>query len=419
MILGWLLCAFIAESINPGKLKSADLREDVAILRKALEKYHPGLFWYTSKAEFDTSWDRLGAQLDTDMTDDQFFKLLLPVVSRVQCAHTFFYPSNIMSSRGTRFPLNLKFLNKKVYILSDFSTKSSIPVGSELLTINGKSIQELVDLLLPNLQAQGGNIGWKYVILESDFHNYYYYVIGQPETFQIEYIDHVTQQKASVSVNGNPDEALRKYWKNWYPIEDGPPLNFRYDSDRNAGILTVKSFTKGRYEFYHQDFDQLLDQYFTEVRREGIKRLVIDLRGNEGGNRPEKLFSYVALSEDKEKEAKNCFKGEVIVLTNERSISAMEKFVSMFKYHHRGLTIGQATPGSANGLCGGNKHKLVLPHSRLELSIPLHKTLFDNATGAAPKQGEGYPPDFTISETIDDFLQKKDRVMEAALGKFK
>src|SRR5687768_5751892 len=100
------------------------------------------------------------------MSEDQFFKLLLPVVAKVKCAHTLFYPSDKILSRGTRFPLDLKFINGKGYIMPDSINQYHIPKGSELLAINGKSLKELVDLLLPSLEAQGGNLGWKYVILE-------------------------------------------------------------------------------------------------------------------------------------------------------------------------------------------------------------------------------------------------------------
>src|SRR5688572_30205956 len=168
-----VLCALLFSSANEKieirQLTPEELKKDVSILRKALEKYHPGLYWYTSKKEFDLTWDSLNASIVRPMSDEQFLRLLLPVIAKVKCAHTLFYPSNDVLSSGTRFPLDLKFINGKGYIIPDSVNKYHIPSGSELFAINGKSLKEILDLLLPSLMAQGGNLGWKYVILENDF----------------------------------------------------------------------------------------------------------------------------------------------------------------------------------------------------------------------------------------------------------
>jgi hypothetical protein len=428
-IIVTVLCGLLLSSFSiqiDRELNSTALREDVCALRKALEKYHPGLYWYTSKQQFDLAWDSLGAKLDRPITEAQFFKLLLPVVAKVKCAHTLFYPSAKIISNGYRFPLDIKFIDKKAYIVSDISNQPAIPKGSELLSINGRPMNEILNLLLPNLEAQGGNIGWKYVILENDFQNYYYYLVEQIESFQIEYVDHTNGQKVHTKVNGSSEEKLRKHWKNWYPETDGPPLKIKYQDDKSLAVITVKSFTKGRYKLYNQDFDELIDQYFKEIREKGIQNLILDIRGNEGGNQPEKLYSYLMKAEGigtngqdhKIKPAKINFAGNVIVLANEKSISAQEIFVSIFKYYNRGLTIGRPTAGCSKYLCGGNKHKLVLPHSKFEINIPLHSyTLYNSSENH--KKGEGYPPDFIVEESISDLLEGKDSAMELAFDKIR
>jgi hypothetical protein len=152
--------------------------------------------------------------------------------------------------------------------------------------------------------------------------------------------------------------------------------------------------------------------------------LIIDVRGNEGGNNPEKLYSYIAQEKPASKEqnetmkirpSRNSFKGSVIVLANERSISAQETFVSIFKYYKRGLIVGSATPGCFKGLCGGKKHKLVLPNSKFEILIPMHASKGIHDYGLNLKPGEGFPPDFHIKDNIDDIVQGRDAAMIFAL----
>ena len=426
VIVSGLLFAFHGD-IGTQQLSPNELKEDASVLRKALEKYHPGLYWYTSEDQFNLAWDSLNSHLDKPMSDIQFFGQLLPVVAKVKCAHTFFFPSEDIFIRGTRFPLNLKFIDGKGYIMPDSLNRYKIPKGSELLTINGQSLNEIIDLLLPNLEAQGGNLGWKYVILENDFQNYYYYKIDQSNSFEIEYIDRATKQRMHVNVVGSAEEALRRHWKNWYPKETGAPLKLKYFTDPDVVLITIKSFWKGRYKQYHQDLDKLIAQYFEEIHRRRIQNLIIDLRGNEGGNNPERVYSYIARQNDKNTDGsnkiithnKNLFHGQVVVLTNERSISAQETFVTIFKNNKRGLTIGQPTPGSYDGLCGGNKRRVLLPNSHFEIHIPLHASIRTYISTNNYHKGEGIPPDIKVDKRIDDLLSGKDLALELALNKIK
>jgi hypothetical protein len=227
-------------------LSPAELRKDVNALRKALEKHHPGLYWYTSKEEFDLAWDSLYQKLGQPLTEIAFFKVLLPAVAKVKCAHTLFYPSNSIISRGLRFPIDVNVIGEKIYLMSDSSNTYNIPKGSELTSINNRPIQVVLEQLLPNLQAQGGNRGWKNVILENDFQNYYYYIIEQADRFLIKYINHDTGQEESRIVNGSNKELLRKHWKNWYPAKDGTPLKIEYLQDPEVAIMTIQSFVSER-----------------------------------------------------------------------------------------------------------------------------------------------------------------------------
>jgi hypothetical protein len=331
IIFPWLALAQVNKV--QGFFSPKKLKQDADALRTALEKHHPGLHWYTSKEEFNSAWDSLDQKLTQPLTELEFFRLLLPVVAKVECAHTLFYPSSSIMAIGTRFPIDIKLIGDKIYLMPD-SSIYNIPRGSELISINNKPTEAVLHQLMPNLQAQGGNRGWKKAILENDFQNYYYYTIEQSAQFLVKYINYKTGQQESKVIDGSSDELLRKHWKNWYPVTDGPPLKIQYAENSALAILTIKSLVRGRAKIYNQDFDKLINQYFEEINKRGIKKLIIDVRGNEGGNNPEKLYSYLAKVDAPSKESntksigirpsKNSFEGPVIVLANERSISAQE-----------------------------------------------------------------------------------------------
>lgn len=403
------------------------MQKDVLVLRRALEKHHPGLYWYASQHDFKLTWDSLDASINTALSEGKFLQLLLPVIAKVQCAHTLFYPSEYIRSSGTRFPLDLKFIDGTGYIVSGPLNQYSIPVGSEISEINDKPLGEIVAKILPSIQAQGGNLGWKYVVLENDFQNYYYYIIGHADTFQIEYIDRVTGATEMKTVNGSTEERLRTHWKNWYPNEDGPPLNMKIVTQHNVAIITVKSLSRGRYKLYQQDRDKILDQYFETIQSKAIEKLIIDVRGNEGGNDPEQLYSYIARQNERSTDRpggrneiihpkESAFQGDVIVIANQKTISAQETFVSIFKENDRGMTIGRPTAGCFKGLCGGKKHRLKLPNSRHEIRIPMYASFRTYSQEVNYREGEGLPPDLIVEEKIEDILADKDTALELALN---
>lgn len=73
LILSALSFSFASEDAGTRELSPTQLKEDITVLRKALEKYHPGLYWYTSKNEFALIWDSLNAKIKEPMTEEDFF----------------------------------------------------------------------------------------------------------------------------------------------------------------------------------------------------------------------------------------------------------------------------------------------------------------------------------------------------------
>src|SRR4051794_20085454 len=64
------------------------LVEDFRIVREALEKGHPGIYRYVSKKTLDKQFDEAEKKLDHPMDVYGFFRILAPMVARIECGHT-------------------------------------------------------------------------------------------------------------------------------------------------------------------------------------------------------------------------------------------------------------------------------------------------------------------------------------------
>lgn len=104
------------------------------------------------------------------------------------------------------------------------------------------------------------------------------------------------------------------------------------------------------------------------------------------------------------------FRGKVIVLIDATNSSATFQFAQNIQGHHLGILIGQSTGGSQRGINGGAFFFLHLPHSGIELDLPLIGTF-----PPEPMPDAGVTPDVAVTRTASDIASGRDPELEAAL----
>lgn len=105
------------------------------------------------------------------------------------------------------------------------------------------------------------------------------------------------------------------------------------------------------------------------------------------------------------------FRGKVIVLIDASNSSATFQFAQNIQLRHLGVLVGQATGGSQCGINGGAFFFLRLPHSGIEMDLPLIGTF-----AAQPMPDAGVMPDVPVKRTVDDIAQGRDAELAAALA---
>jgi hypothetical protein len=133
------------------KYGSTQLQEDFDVLRNIMEKFHPSLYWYTSKDSMDYYFEQYRSILKDSMNEQQFgFKVLAPLTTKIRCGHTSFNFSKPWSElfRGTAlpsFPLYLKVWDDTMIVLSNLHrTDSILKRGTQITSINGLNANSLV-----------------------------------------------------------------------------------------------------------------------------------------------------------------------------------------------------------------------------------------------------------------------------------
>jgi hypothetical protein len=286
------------------KYSPKELQEDYAILRKALETTYPSLYRFVDSSIITKYFEDQFILLDHPETEIEFYKAIVSTCARVNDEHLIPGPSKdyylSLKNANHYFPFSLKIIDRRFYVFKTDQSNSSVPVGSEIISINGRSVEEIQNTLLATIPSDGYiqtfNIRHleDYSMTEEEnlFDLNYPIFIEDVDSFKIEFIGHDDQSKKKiVTIAGLDYKAYRQFYYGRIKLE--APLEFKYIK-KNTAYLRISSFLKWHRTRFKQDFYVLYDSIFNQLKLNKTKNLILDLRNNEGGDGTgEKLLTYL------------------------------------------------------------------------------------------------------------------------------
>jgi hypothetical protein len=451
-------------------LAPARLREDLHVLRDSLEEGHSGLYRYTPKAEIDHVFEQTESRLDRPMNWRQFYALVLPIIARIRCGHTHITPGAQLAEEVETgiplLPLDVQIVGGRPWILRDYTAGDQNLRGAELIEINGKKAVDLLPLLYAATPVDGNSVSGKIWRLGpgggTRFQLFLYFLAGIEAPYSI-----VTRSGGRTlhaeALMGLTDRALRRKQSAGRPRDPVPDVEFRLIDNGDVGVLTIRSFSEFADTKPQRTMKQFIEDCFQQMAERKTVGLILDLRGNEGGedelglqlfshlvSQPFRYFDQIVanhlefkLSQYTERairfpENEFCktdagryiyttdpnlgiqqprsphFGGKVIALMDGGSFSTTCDFLSALHAAKRATFLGTETAGGYFGNSSGRFATVSLPNTRLAVRIPL-LTYYDSAKNPSAKPDRGVLPDVRIEPSIQDLLGGRDPVMEKAL----
>jgi hypothetical protein len=473
-------CSAGKQAFNPNKKYApSQLQADYTMFRNILEESHPSLYWYTPKDSMDYFFDQGYAMLTDSMTEPKFRTLLSYVISKINCGHTTTryskkYSKFLDTVRGARsFPLTFKVWRDTMVVVSNLNRRDSVlKRGTIIRTINGVPHQQLTDSLFQYLATDGYNEVAKYQQLSNrgNYGGWYRNVFGLQEKTLIGYIDSLGNERETTVSLFNPAAdttqrsfpgSIRRYSKKERRrIELLGVRNLQIDTSLQSGYMTLNSFSRGNL------LKPFFKKSFRALRKNNIQHLVIDVRGNGGGDAAlstlltrymirEKFkladslyavtrssrygrhiqnqwiywtimqvltrkrsdgmhhFGYFEKHYFKPKK-KDRFDGNVYILTGGNSFSATTLFAGALKGQSNVTIIGEETGGTAYGNSAWMIPDVTLPHTRVRFRLPKFRLVVSRDF---PKDGRGVQPDIFALPTVEavrkgiDYKVEKVRTM--------
>jgi len=398
------------------------LQEDFLQMRKVVEENHPALYDYTAKETLDSLFEHQYKLIDNDLDFNEFYRILSTVLERIGCGHTkLWIPSDYWNIVPKRlFPLKIHFIQDKVFVSGYYSPSSQISLGSEIISINTMPIQEIIKTLKAITSSDGFIQAFKSKTVEKNFSKRYALVYGYPEIFSIKYVAPGEFTPKATELLPVAVEVIDKN-----PVR-GSELSLKLLEQSNAAILTINTFI-----YYDQLelFKSFIDSSFETIKKLKTANLIIDLRGNDGGDpfcssyllsfiedKPVPYFAesygkYAALAQPIPL-APNNFKGNLYTLIDGSGFSTTGHFCALLKYHQIGTLVGTET--GATFTCTGSVHYVDLAHTKLILGTARNRRY--RIAVENMDRTRGVVPDYQVESSQNDLINGKDTVLEFVLN---
>lgn len=398
-----------------------ELQEDFFQFRRHIEETHPCPYAFTGKASFDRLFDAAYGKIEKPMSLREFYCLLAPLKAQIGCGHSHLdYPAEYRRTVQTqKFPLILRFYGNRCFLEKNLIQDSSLPRFCEILSINGIGIGDIADTLRSEIAADGHNRYFKASALENCFQYYYANHYGTPQEYSIRFSARDREEIRDILIPAVPCSGIN------FSNREFKDLAFQVFPDRNTALLTIDSFSY--YREKNKIFFSYIDKAFSRIREENIGRVIIDLRGNGGGDpfcasylwahlerEPlpyfiERYGKYSDLAEPIEP-AENRFAGELFVLIDGSNFSTTGHFCSLLKYHGRSVFVGTETGGTYT--C--NAAVKVFPLENTGLRLKIATGSFAAAVKGLPKN-RGIIPQYPIETSLEDWIDGRDAVLDWTL----
>jgi hypothetical protein len=447
----------------------ADLREDLAIARAALEEGHPGLYRFTPKPELDRAWDAAGKQLAVPMDAWQFYRILAPVITEIHCGHTRIELPDTLNQElnGTRLllPLQMRVLDGHVWVVRDLATSDARLEGDELTRVNGRSAAELLAAIERAIPCDGFSATLPPQTLRGfRFAGMLERVLGFDGEYKVE-VRHASGNREQLTLAGGTVPDLSARLTQRHPEDNAPHPNGEFELLDGGAIarLRLNHFGGTAEDSANTELRPWFQHAFDTLHEQGTKVLILDLRDNGGGEDAlgRILFSYLVdqpfpyyndlvlngrtfafqrysprvdtIPEsfvEKRADGKYHavghpnwgtqsptaphFAGKLYVLENGASFSTTCEFMSHVRDARRATFVGEESGGAYVGNTSGGVVRVVLPHTHVQVGVPIMR--YDLAVAPAQPFGRGILPDVPVAHTIQDVLSGADPELARALA---
>lgn len=385
---------------------------------RTLTETHPAIYKFISQSDFNVLTKRLRHEINNSTTKQDFIWKLSEVIASIGCSHTslgFFNQQSNLVQIELYFPLQVKLINNKLYVIDAMINSNRIEKGQEITSINNIPVSEITKIAYNHINSQAYVETARKEMFNAYATTYIPYVLNFPDSY-------------SVTINNNKINLLKLKEKPVFPPMISPKSPCQEtlclsEIDNETALLTIRSFA-----FYGNKTHIIIDflnSSFKDIKKRNYKNLIIDVRGNFGGTSEatihllkqvlQKPFQYFANngSDFGNKEIQtpfeNNFEGKIVMLISGIGNSSVGHLVSILKEKDRVTLVGEDL--GSNQFCTANQKQFQLTNTQINYTVG--QNIFFTAV-LEKDASKIIKPDIAVTQSIDDYLIDEDVVLNYA-----
>lgn len=465
VLLGVLLMAGRPAGPGPEEVSvyPEKAREDLLLLRQMLEEAHPALHRFATPALMDSLFDQISDSLVRPVTVGRFRQILLPLFHAIGDANCHTLDPE-PEADALLLPVRVKLLDGVPVVVDEPKGFRSIPRGSRLLAINGRSMDSILTMLRPQVVTDGANMVLRDALLGERFSTLYHRHVERSQTYRMRFVAPGGQEEERIVPGLTRAGAQLDLRPAGLPV--APWSSIRHDAE-DLLWLRLGTFDGASLSAADVKPQQYLKTLRKELHRMNARTLVIDVR-NAGGNDlalvgevfalmaegpfrvlqgmkvasvdpprayelaepspqhyamvpasfvPDGAGAYMLNSQDELLRSMDpvtkAFSGRVYVVCDGLTRDAAAAFVMLAKRSGRARIVGEEIAANGYAFTGGEELLVTLPNSGVRLRIPL--VLHIPAGTPTGPRDRGEQPHHTVIPRAQVMARGGDTVKEVLL----
>ena len=401
-----------------GVMNPTKWHEDLAVLREQMPKKHGNIFHSLSREQYEFAFDDLERRLP-EMTDNQVKLGIMQIVASVNEGHTHVRFDTLGNHM---LPIRLHYFADGLFVESTDKAYSNL-LGGKALRLGSMSVEEAYKSVRLLVSVDKDN-ELRRRLLASD-------LLATPEVLNaIGAIKDPSAVEIVVEKNGRqikadlPSGPFRPWNNHGWPADPQGWVNMRSASSSSVPLWLKHSDQNYWSEFLpdgqtlYIQFNQVADasggepiaKFFPRVLKEAaekkIRRVILDLRLNGGGNNELNRPIWHSILEN----ASLNQKGKLWVLIGPKTFSATMNLVDDLELNTNALFAGENTGESPN--MWGDPVDIRLPNSGIVVGV---STLWWQSED--PRDHRPYrSPDLSVPLSSSDYRENIDPVVKEVLA---
>ncbi|AWH83845.1 hypothetical protein HYN59_01355 [Flavobacterium album] len=255
-------------------LSKKQMVHDIDVMVYGINYSHVNPYHYRNREEWDIFVKQMKAGLPDSLSNFGFWRKTEQLLVFMNDAHTRTYPwkyrEEYVARGGLFFPFNIQKKDGGYYPLQSFSSNSQADASRRIISINGRPMDTIYSAMKKQCGKELDFLDER-AICES-FPYYVWKVYGWEPPYAIMYSDIEAPIMTEGITYGQLDKAGA-------PSQKKEVCTLTFPNESSA-LITIADFDTKPRSYYRKFYRKT----FRELNRRGIKNLVIDLRGNDGGD---------------------------------------------------------------------------------------------------------------------------------------